>query len=264
MSSTSTWRRLSRDLRVFALQGALDYGGAGRHPSKEGNVQNVGKAAVAEFIGTFALIFFGAGAIVMTQNGDLVAIALAHGLAIAIMVSIMAHISGGVFNPAIQIALWVTGKMPTARSGVYIVAQLLGGVAAAYVVKYMAPTPAFDAVRGGIPAVMPGFAIGKAVVVEALLTFFLVWAVFGTAIDERGPLAKTAGFTIGLVITLDIFAAGNYTGAAVNPARWFGPAIATNDWTNWWVWVVGPVAGGIIAGVGYWYLFLRDRETVTP
>ena len=108
-------------------------------------MENVGKAAVAEFIGTFALIFFGAGAIVMTGGGDLVAIALAHGLAIAIMVSIMAHISGGVFNPAIQVALWVTGKMPTGRSGVYIVAQLLGAVAAAATLKYILPVPAFDA-----------------------------------------------------------------------------------------------------------------------
>ena len=229
-------------------------------------MDNVGKAAVAEFIGTFALIFFGAGAIVMTGNNDLVAIALAHGLAIAIMVSLMAHISGGVFNPAIQVALWVTGKMPTTRSAVYIVAQLAGGVAGAFVLKYIAPAALFDAptVNGGIPAVAPAIAVGKAVVIEALLTFFLVWAVFATAVDDRGPFAKTAGFTIGLVITIDIFAAGAYTGAAMNPARWFGPALAIGDWTNWWVWIVGPIAGGIIAGVGYWFLFLRDRESVTP
>ena len=227
-------------------------------------MDNVGKAAVAEFIGTFALIFFGAGAIIMTGGHDLVAIALAHGLAIAIMVSIMAQTSGGVFNPAIQIALWVTGKMPSGRSGVYIVAQLLGAAAAAYVLKYMVPAPAFAGVNGGIPAVGPGIALGKAVVIEALLTFFLVWAVFGTAVDDRGPFAKTAGFTIGLIITIDIFVGAAWTGAAMNPARWFGPALATDDWTNWWVWIIGPIAGGIIAGVGYWYLFLRGRETATP
>jgi aquaporin Z len=232
--------------------------------TKEGNVDNVGKAAVAEFVGTFALIFFGAGAIIMTGGSDLVAIALAHGLAIAIMVSIMAHLSGGVFNPANQVALWVTGKMPSGRSGVYIVSQLLGAVAAAYLLKYLLPSTQFDAVKGGIPAVASGFAIGKAVVLEAVLTFFLVWAVFGTAVDDRGAFAKTAGFTIGLVITIDIFVGANYTGAAMNPARWFGPALATNDWANWWVWIVGPIAGGIIAGVGYWYLFLRGREPATP
>jgi aquaporin Z len=101
-------------------------------------------------------------------------------------------------------------------------------------------------------------------VIEALLTFFLVWAVFGTAVDDRGSFARTAGFTIGLMITIDIFVGANLTGAAMNPARWFGPALITNDWSNWWVWIVGPIAGGIIAGVGYWYLFLRGRETATP
>jgi aquaporin TIP len=229
-------------------------------------VDNVGKASVAEFIGTFALIFFGAGAIVMTGGSDLVAIALAHGLAIAIMVSLMAHISGGVFNPAIQVALWVTGKMPSARSAIYIAAQLLGAAAAAYVLKYVAPASLFDAptANGGLPAVAPAIAVGKAVVIEAILTFFLVWAVFATAVDDRGPFAKTAGFTIGLVITIDIFAAGAYTGAAMNPARWFGPALATGDWTNWWVWIVGPIAGGIIAASVYWAAFLRDREPATP
>ena len=227
-------------------------------------MENTGKAAVAEFIGTFALIFFGAGTIIATQGGDLVAIALAHGLAIAIMVSMMAHISGGVFNPAIQIGLWVTGKMPSTRSTIYIVAQLAGGAVAAFTLKYFAPQPFFDGVHGGIPAVADGLAVGKAVLIEALTTFFLVWAVFATAVDERGPFAKLAGLTIGLTITLDIFATGGLTGAAMNPARWFGPALATGDWTNWWVWIVGPVAGGIIAAVAYWYLFLKDGETATP
>ena len=185
-------------------------------------MDNVGKAAVAEFVGTFALIFFGAGAIVMTGGGDLVAIALAHGLAIAIMVSVMVQISGGVFNPAIQVALWVTGKMPTGRSGVYIVARCWGGRGAA-TLKYILPTAAFDATNGGIPAVASGLALGKAVVIEAILTFFLVWAVFGTAVDDRGSFAITAGFTIGLMITIDIFVGANLTGAAMNPARWFGP-----------------------------------------
>jgi aquaporin Z len=119
-------------------------------------------------------------------------------------------------------------------------------------------------VNGGTPAVADGLAVGKAVLVEALTTFFLVWAVFATAVDERGPFAKLAGLTIGLTITIDIFATGGLTGAAMNPARWFGPALATSDWTNWWVWIVGPIAGGIIAAVAYWYLFLRDTETVTP
>jgi MIP family channel proteins len=227
-------------------------------------VENTGKAAVAEFVGTFALIFFGAGTIIATGNGDPLAIALAHGLAIAIMVSLMWHISGGVFNPAIQVALWVTGKMPTRRSAVYIVAEVAGAVAAAALLKYFSPAAAFDSVDGGTPAVASGYAIGKAVLVEAVATFFLVWAVFATVIDDRGPFAKTAGFTIGLVITIDVLAVGPLTGAAMNPARWFGPALITGSWSNWWVWIVGPIAGGIIAGVAYWFLYLQGKEPATP
>jgi aquaporin Z len=91
-----------------------------------------------------------------------------------------------------------------------------------------------------------------------------VFAVFGTAVDDRGPFSKTAGLTIGLVIAFDIMAFGPYTGAAMNPARWLGPAVATNDWSDWYVWLVGPIAGGIIAGVLYWAAFLKDKEPATP
>jgi aquaporin Z len=224
----------------------------------------MGRSAVAEFVGTYALIFFGAGSIILTGGGDILAIAFAHGLTIAIMVSMMAHISGGIFNPAIQISLALTGKMPWARSVVHIAVQLLGAVAASLTLKYFWTQDAYDLVSGGIPAVAPGLAAGKAVVIEALTTFFLVWAVFATAVDERGPFAKLAGMTIGLTITLDILATGNLTGAAMNPARWFGPALVNTDWTNSWVYIVGPVAGGIIAGVLYWWIFLAKKEPVTP
>jgi glycerol uptake facilitator-like aquaporin len=88
--------------------------------------------------------------------------------------------------------------------------------------------------------------------------------VFGTAVDDRGPWSKTAGLTIGLVIAFDIMAFGPYTGAAMNPARWLGPALAAGQWANWYVWIVGPLAGGIIAGVLYQMVFLKDQEPATP
>ncbi len=100
--------------------------------------------------------------------------------------------------------------------------------------------------------------------IEATTTFFLVFAVFGTAVDPRGPSSKTAGLTIGLVIAFDIMAFGPYTGAAMNPARWFGPALASGEWANWFVWIIGPIAGGIIAAVLYATVFLKDREPATP
>jgi MIP family channel proteins len=229
-------------------------------------LENTGKAVLAEFVGTFALIFFGAGSVILALNGqlDLVGVALAHGLVIAIMVSQMGHLSGGVFNPAIQVALWATGKMSGSRSAAYVVAQVAGAVLAAFLLRYLDPKQAFDAASGGVPALGPGIAVGKGILMEATGTFFLVWAVFATAIDDRGPFDKTAGFTIGLTITFGILALGPYTGAAFNPARWFGPALAAGQWADWYVWIVGPIAGGVLAGVLYWTVFLRDKELATP
>ncbi len=229
-------------------------------------MEDLNRAVVAEFIGTFALIFFGAGAVILAGNGqlDLVGVALAHGLVIAVMVSQMGHLSGGVFNPAIQISLWVTGKMPSGRTVIYIVAQLAGAVAAAFLLKFLVPREAYDAAGGGGVALFPSLAAGKGILFEAVGTFFLVWAVFATIVDDRGPFNKTAGFTVGLTLTFGILAVGPWTGGAFNPARWFGPALATGDWANWYVWIVGPIAGGIIAGVLYWTVFLRGKEPATP
>ena len=229
-------------------------------------MENTGKAAVAEFVATFALVFVGAGAVILNANGqlDLTGVALAHGLVLAIMVSITWHISGGLVNPAVAISLWVTGTIPTTRAGVLIAAALVGAVAGAFLLRFLVPTELFDVGIGGIPSLGDDIAVGRGIVIEAVTTFFLVFAVFGTAVDDRGPFSKTAGLTIGLVIAFDIMAFGPYTGAAMNPARWFGPALATTDWADWYVWIVGPIAGGIIAGVLYWSVFLKDREPATP
>jgi MIP family channel proteins len=229
-------------------------------------LERIERAAVAEFIGTFALIFFGAGSVILFANGkvDLVGVALAHGLVIAIMVSQMGHLSGGVFNPAIQAALWATGKMPTTRSVVYVVSQFLGAVAAAYALKFLVPRETFQAGGGGAPALAAGLSAAKGVLFEAVGTFFLTWAVFATMIDDRGPFNKTAGFTVGLTLSFGILAIGPWTGAAFNLARWFGPAVAAGNFTHWYVWVAGPLAGAIVAGVLYWYLFLKGKEPATP
>jgi aquaporin Z len=204
-------------------------------------LESIGKAAIAEFVATFALIFIGAGAVLLysADRLDLTGVALAHGLVLFIMVSVTAHVSGGFVNPAVAISLWVTGKVPSQRALVLIIAELLGAIAGAFLLKFLVPAVVFEQGNGGIPALAPEIAIGKGILIEAVCTFFLVFAVFGTAVDERGPFAKTAGLTIGLVIAFDIMAFAPYTGAAMNPARWLGPALATNDWSNWYVWIVG-------------------------
>ena len=229
-------------------------------------MNDLGKAAVAEFVATFALIFVGAGAVILAADGqlDLVGVALAHGLVLAVMISVTGHLSGGHINPAVTIALWSAGKVTTTRGAVYIVAQLLGAVVGALLLRYAVGAELFDAGGGGAPALGLGVAVGRGIVIEAILTFFLVFAVFGTAVDDRGPWNKTAGFTIGLVIAFDILAFGPYTGAAMNPARWFGPALVAGQWSDAIVWIVGPIAGGIIAGVLYAMVLLRGKEPATP
>lgn len=229
-------------------------------------MENTGKAAIAEFVATFGLVFIGASAVILNASSgvlDLTGVALAQGLVLAIMVSITAHLSGGFVNPAVTIAVWVAGKIPSGRAAVLIVAQLLGAIAGAYLVKFLFPPIVYDAGTGGAAVLNSQIASGKGIVLEAVGTFLLVFAVFGTAIDERGPYAKTAGLTIGLVITFDIMAFGPLTGAAVNPARWLGPALAAGAWDNWFVWIVGPVAGAIVAAVVYSMVFLRDQQLTT-
>jgi len=224
----------------------------------------MGQRATAEFVGTFALVFIGAGAVIVAQGvAGTLGVALAHGLVLAVFVSVLGHISGAHFNPAVTIGAWVTNQIQTAAAGVYIFVQLLAATAAAFLLKIVVEKQFWDApgINLGTPSVNHSLTSnGRAVALEAILTFFLVFAVYGTAIDERGPFAKTAGLSIGLVLTFDILFGGPFTGAAMNPARWFGPAIASGTWTDWWVYLIGPIGGGVIAAAVYWFAFLGGRE----
>jgi aquaporin TIP len=214
-------------------------------------VEGLPHRAVAEFIGTFTLLFAGIGAIAV--GADLTGVAFAHGLAIVVMVSAFGHISGGHFNPAITFGFLITRRIAPALAGVYWVAQFAGAVAASLLLKWLWPG---NALAAGVPSVH-GVTAGEAAVIEAILTFFLVWAVFATAADPRGAFKQIAGLAIGLTITFDILMGGGLTGAAVNPARAFGPQLVENYWPNWWIYYVGPFAGGVIAAVVYEVLYLR-------
>lgn len=224
---------------------------------------NITQKLIAEFIGTFALIFFGAGAICTDQylhsagGIGLFGIAIAHGLAIAIMVSALGHISGGHFNPAITIGFWVTRRISTVDVVVYWAAQLAGAIAAAYLLKAIIPEESWRAVALGTPELARDFPRWAGMAMEAVTTFFLVLTVFGTAVDEKGTFRAIAGFGIGLSISLGILVGGPFTGAALNPARAFGPALAANHWANQGVYWVGPLAGGFIAGLLYDSLYLK-------
>jgi aquaporin TIP len=213
------------------------------------------RRAVAEFIGTFTLIFIGGGAGIVTGN-DIVAVALANGLAIGIMVSNLGHISGGHFNPAITAAFVATRRIAAPLAVVYWIAQLAGGIIAAVILRWLLHKPAF---LGAVPHVAH-IGVGRGLVVEMILTFFLVWAVFATAVDPRGAFKSIAGLAIGLTITIDVFMGGPLTGAAMNPARAFGPEVAGNFWAQGWIYWVGPVVGALVAGLVYDFLYLRPAQ----
>lgn len=224
---------------------------------------------VAEFIGTFTLIFIGAGSICADQylaatgqgGVGLLGIAAAHGLAIGIMVTAMGHISGGHFNPAVTIGFWVTRRLSTLHGISYWIAQLLGASAAAYLIKAILPdaTWAPKALASITPDLGGDFTRAHGIALETVMTFLLVFVVFATAADAKGAFNKIAGFAIGLTITMDILFGGPFTGAAMNPARAFGPALATTHWQNHGVYWAGPLIGGVIAGVVYDRMFLRDQ-----
>ena len=209
---------------------------------------------VAEIVGTFALIFIGAGSIIAA--GDIVAVALAHGLVIALLVSSLGHVSGALFNPALTLGLWVTRRMDTANTVAYIIAQLIGAVLGALTLVVLFPESFRDNAELGTP-LLNGVTFAQGVGIEIVLTAFLMLAVFGTALDKRGP--SLGGFGIGLVLTMDILAGGRFTGAAMNPARAFGPALLNGNWDDHIVYWIGPIVGAVLAALLYHYVFADDQ-----
>lgn len=216
---------------------------------------------VVEFIGVLLLCYIGIGAILTTGGNDLLAIAVAHGLAFGLLVAAGGHISGGVYNPALTLGLFLGGKLRWNRAIAYGVAQLVGGVVGALLIKATFPASQVDAVNLGIPAVGVNASAGGAMLAEIVGTFFLMYVVFGTTVDERGPRA-IAPLAIGLTISISTLAVSPISGAAFNPARWFGPAIVQAAFGNWWVYWVGPGIGAAIAAVLYAYIYLGGGDQV--
>ncbi|HYI21038.1 MAG TPA: aquaporin [Candidatus Limnocylindrales bacterium] len=229
-------------------------------------MRNPWNAVIAEIAGTFLFFFVGIGAAgwvsrAVTQGSGmdpasaLIVVALAHGVALAVLVSAMGAISGAHFNPAVTAAVWIAGQMPGRRAAAYMIAQLIGGILAAWMLRALYPADVFPEL--GIPR-LTGIDPLQGIAVEAVLTVVLLAAVFGTAIDPRAP--KVGGLAIGLAVAADILMGGPLTGAAMNPARWFGPAVVTGDYSNSYVWIVGPIIGAVIAALAYRFLFLAEAD----
>jgi MIP family channel proteins len=216
-------------------------------------------AIVAEVLGTFLFFFIGMAA-VAAPNADRTMVAFAHGLALAVMVSALGAVSGGHFNPAVTMALWLASRMTGRRALAYVIAQLIGAVAAAAMIGYVFNST--DAIQVNVPALGDGVDAVRGSVIEAIITAGLLVAVFGTAVDPRAPLT-IAGLGIGIAVAAGIFGAGPLTGGAMNPARWFGPAVLTGDYTNLYVWIAGPLVGAAVVAVIWRLLFLPEADAQT-
>ena len=213
------------------------------------------RRGVAEFVGTFALIFIAAGGVAYARTAT--DLALANGLVIAVMVSSSKTISGGFINPAVTLAFLVTRRISLLLAGWYWLMQLGGAALAALLLSWILPSGPENASNLGVPALGSGIGAGAGVVCEAVLTFFLVWVVFATAVDPRGAFQQISGLAVGFTIAFGVLMAYGLTGGAMNPARAFGPQLVGDHWSHWWVWYIGPFAGAVIAASLYELLYLR-------
>ena len=216
------------------------------------------RALLAEACGTFWFFFIGAGAILtdsVISGTGLLPIALAHGITLAIAISAFGALSGGHFNPAVSFGLAIAGRHPWPRVATYWIAQLVGGVVAGFALRMVfdSAIAAIDKTHLGTPALASTISPAAGIGIEAILTVFLVWAVYGTAVSPLAP--RIAGFGIGLTVFTDILLGGPLTGAAMNPARWFATAVPAGFYDNWYVYWVGPLVGALIAGLTIKYIF---------
>jgi aquaporin NIP len=210
---------------------------------------DLARRAAAEGIAAFALVFAGCGAIVADAEygGELgtVGIALAFGLVIMVMVYATGHLSGAHINPAVTIAFTLTRHFPAREALAYIAAQLIGASLAALLLLAVWPSQPAD-----LGATTPSIGAGSAFAYELVLTAFLMFVIMAVATDSRAAGAAAA-IAIGGVIGLDALFGGPVTGASMNPARSFGPALVSGDWSDFWIYLAGPIAGACLGGFAY-------------
>jgi MIP family channel proteins len=224
--------------------------------------RQVFRAPVAELVGTALFVFFGAGSIVANAGGvplGPTGIALAHGVGIAVLISMTMAISGGHLNPAVSLGLWVANKIDGRKLGYYVAAQLIGAIIGALLVKAFFPGGAARVTSLGTPQISGALGNFQAMALEALFAFFLVSAVFGTAVSPLAP--KIGGFGIGLAIFTFALVGGSLTGGVGNPARAFGPALVSLDWHGQAVYWIGPAIGGVLAALLWKYVLLPRDAT---
>ena len=220
------------------------------------------RPCLAEFVGTFYLCFAGIAAILCNTpsvggNSGLLGIALAHGLALSIAVNVFGGESGAHFNPAVTSGFLVTGRIKPNLALFYIIAQCAGATTAAGVCRVMFPADAVAQTTLGLPLPAAWATTGVVLLGEFVMTFLLMTSIYGTAVDERGKAVKIGGFGIGLTVAFDILAGGAVTGASMNPARSFGPALEMMHWQWHWAYWLAPIAGACVAALLYDNVLLK-------
>jgi aquaporin Z len=220
------------------------------------------RRSLAEALGTFALVFIGVGSVASSHYPDanygVLGIAVAHAIVLAVMITATMAISGGHLNPAVTVGLLTARRIDARTAGAYIVAQLAGAVIAAYLLRSVYPPYTLRSITFGTPGLAHTVQLSQGILIEAVLTFFLVSAVFGTCVNSEAP--KVGGFAVGLVLLFDIIVGGPLTGAAMNPARAFGPALVSGTWVAHAVYWVGPILGGVLAALLWEYVLLPKRQ----
>ncbi|MFL2764032.1 MAG: aquaporin [Dehalococcoidia bacterium] len=210
-----------------------------------------------ELIGTFIHLFIVVLSVTSTDN--VLAIALAHGLSIALVVSAFSSTSGAHFNPAVTISFWVNKRIKTNLAILYILSQLIGATLGVLIANLILPNSLIDlSPTLATPILASDINIFNGIVIELILTFILITVIYGTAIDTKGP--SLGGMAIGLVITMNIIAAGPLTGGVMNPARAFGPAAISLIWTNHFIYWIGPILGSILGGIFFQNFILNKRD----
>jgi MIP family channel proteins len=228
------------------------------------------KRMLAEFIGTFMFVFLGAGSaigayVAFGTTNPAVALliaALGNGIGLGISISATLGVSGGALNPAVTIGLLVGGKLPAKDVVPYILAEVVGAILASFSLVAFTPFAAGKSVNWGAPAIGGGESIAGAFAIEAIMTFFLVFIVYGTIVESKSQ--QLAGLAVGLIVLADVFIGGPLTGAAMNPARATGPLVVAAIYSTinsnlWYIDWIAPIIGAIIAGLSW-----RVLKTTSP
>ncbi len=223
------------------------------------------KKLAAEFIGVFFLVFIGTGAIAVDSSGQasigLLGVAFAFGLTLAIMVGVTAGVSGGHLNPAVTFGMLLTGNIDGKGAGSYIAAQLLGASAASLLLRNLVWMNPPSAASAGVTLPSAGVSLGSLIGLEIIMTFMLVFVVFAVAVDPNSPFKNIGNLLIGLTVTVCALFGGSLTGASLNPARSFGPALISGEWTLHWAYWLAPLAGGALASLLYSKIFLAGNKS---